>query len=62
MHHSDVIDQYGSIARHAQSTGYEPNLFLPKDDTNKLSIADGDDEDLMCVENYQLGQAPSSLV
>ena len=61
MHHSDVSGQSGSIARRARSTGYEPNVIQNESGTNFMSIADGDDEDLMTVENSHLGQAPSSL-
>ena len=44
------------------STDFEPNLNLTQDNPNFISIAGGDDEDLMTVEKSQLGQAQSSLV
>ena len=42
----------------ARSTGYEPDVGLDESATVLMSTADGDDEDLMGIENYQLGQAP----
>ena len=56
--HPDVGDRSGSLARTALCTGYEPNFIQPQSNPNFISIADGDDEDLMTVESSQLGQAP----
>ena len=55
--HPDVGDQSGSLDRTALSTGCEPNLFLPQSSPHFI-----EDEELMSVENSQLGQAPSSPV
>ena len=61
VHHADVSGRSGSIARTARSTGHEPNLIQYESGTHLMSIADGDDEDLMGMENCQLEQAPFSL-
>ena len=36
--------------------------FYPQNNKNFLSIADGEDEDLMGIENIRRGQAPSTPV
>ena len=51
VQHSDVSDQPGSAARTARSTGYDPNFRQNESGTMYISIADGEDEDLMRVEN-----------
>ena len=61
VRHSDVSGQTGSRARTARSTSDEPNLIQNERGTTYMSIADGDDEDPMGIENSQLEQAPSSL-
>ena len=58
VHHSDVSGQSGFNSRMARSTGYEPNVGLDESGTVLMFTADGDDEDLMGIENYQLGEAP----
>ena len=58
VHHSDVSGRSCFYSRVAGSTGYEPNVGLDESGTVLMSTADGDDEDLMEIENYQLGQAP----
>ena len=58
VHHSDVSGQSGYNSRMARSTGYEPDVGLDESGTVLMSTADGDDEDLMGIEYYQLGEAP----
>ena len=62
VHHSDMGAQSGTTASTAHSIGDEPNLIPPQSNTHFMSGADGDDEDLMRIENPQLGQTPSSLL
>ena len=50
-----------SISSIARSTSYEPNFIQNESGANVLSVADGDDEDLMGSGSFQLGHAPSSL-
>ena len=57
--HVDVGDQPGSIARIPLSTGYEPKLIQPQSNPKFISTADGEDEDLMTVEN---GSARTSSI
>ena len=45
--------------RNARSTGFEPDVIVPLSNTNFMSTADGDDEDLIGIVN---SQSPSSLV
>ena len=54
VHHSDVGGQSCSVARAAHSAGHVPNLVLLRSNANFTSIADGDDEDSVGVENYHL--------
>ena len=61
VHQADVKGRSGSIVRTARSTGHEPNLIQYESGTHLMSIADGDDEDLMGMDNSQLEQAPFSL-
>ena len=52
--HPDVDDQAGSLPRTTLSTGYEPNVNLTQNSPYFISVAHGDDEDVMTVENSQL--------
>ena len=61
VHQADVKGRSGSIVKTARSTGHEPNLIQYESGTRLMSIADGDDEDLMGMDNSQLEQAPFSL-
>ena len=60
VHQSDASGQSGYNARTERSTGYEPNVGVDESETTFVSIADGDD-DLIGIENYQLGQVPLVL-
>ena len=59
VHRSDVSGQSGYNVRTARSTGYEPNVALDESGTTFRSIADGDDEDLLGIQSFHLGQAPT---
>ena len=56
VHQADVKGRSGSIVRTARSTGREPNLIQYESGTHLMSIADGDNADLMGIENSLLGQ------
>ena len=58
VHSSDVSGQSGYNVRTARSTSYEPNVALDENGTTFRSIADGDDEDLLGIKSFHLGQAP----
>ena len=58
VHHADVSGQSGCNARIARSTCYEPNVGLDESGNVFMSMADGDDEDLMETKKSQFGQAP----
>ena len=51
-HHSDVSGQSGYCARIAPSAGHEPNVGPDGSGTNAMSVANGDDEDLMGIGNF----------
>ena len=50
VHHSDVGDQSGFVARAARSTSHDPNIAFQKSGTHLMSIAHSDDEYLMGFE------------
>ena len=50
-----------AYARTERSTGYRPNVGVNESETTFMSIADGDDDDLIGIENSQLGQVPLVL-
>ena len=58
VHQSDASGQPGYNARTERSTGYEPNVGVDECETTFMSIADGDDDDLIGIESSQLGQVP----
>ena len=60
VHHSDVSGQSGSIARAARSTGHESSLIQNESEIQFMSIVEGDDGDLIGIENSQLEQSPTS--
>ena len=51
VHHSDGSGQSGDNARIARSAGCESNGGLDESGQTFMSIADGDDEDQMGIEN-----------